>query len=122
MKRFCFTFALFIACSVCYGQYVIREKHGKVLFPRVVMENGTVVETSVVNGSQVVLDINGNENNESLMVSIEKDGVVLDALVTRMENDCIVVDTDVEIDGKCTIVLRTEEDTVEVAESEEVEE
>ena len=117
MKKFCLTLVLFVAAMASYGQ-----KYGKVLIPHVMMENGTVVEATITgNGNAVALDINGNYTNENVVVTIEKDGVVLDEVQTSMENDTLVIYTDVAIDGTCTIIVRNTEEEVEVAETEDEE-
>lgn len=114
-------FATLMFAGAALASYA--QKPDLVPYPHVVMESGTIVDVTFNERTQqVVLDINGNESNESLVVTIEKDGVVYDVQETVMENDRIVVSTDLELDGKCKVIVRQRMEMVEVAETEETEE
>ncbi len=113
MKKIILTFALGLITVSGFAQ-----KRDIVLIPHIIMENGTMISTTLVqNTQQIVLDIEGNDANETVLVTVEREGQVVDAQISYMENDRIVVDTDVELDGKCSIVLRQRNEEVEVAET-----
>lgn len=118
MKKIFATLMFAGAALVSYAQ-----KPDLVPYPHVVMESGTIVDVTFNQRTQqVVLDINGNESNESLIVTIEKDGIVYDVQETVMENDRIILNTDLELDGKCKVIVRQRLEQVEVAETEDADE
>ena len=94
-------------CSLtCVAQ---RTDKGKILHPRIYMSDGTIIETSFDNSTQI-LNVEVQQNNSEVEVIAVKKGQVVDSNSTLFSDDHLDLDLSTQGTDEIDIFVRNREE------------